>query len=135
MNSTPFLNPSDFLEDESFLISFNMALICQRICDVQTRILKEYDLTPRQLLVLAYLYNHPKEEVTQKILENRMHLSNPTVTVIIQSMLSKGLVSKTKDPLDRRKHILHFISPLKEKQCLNPVMKNLMQQEKLVIRV
>lgn len=67
MNSTPFLNPSDFLEDESFLISFNMALICQRICDVQTRILKEYDLTPRQLLVLAYLYNHPKEEVTQKI--------------------------------------------------------------------
>lgn len=83
MNSTPFLNPSDFLEDESFLISFNMALICQRICDVQTRILKEYDLTPRQLLVLAYLYNHPKEEVTQKILENRMHLSNPTVTVII----------------------------------------------------
>ena len=87
MNSTPFLNPSDFLEDESFLISFNMALICQRICDVQTRIL---------------------EEVTQKILENRMHLSNPTVTVIIQSMLSKGLVSKTKDPLDRRKHILHI---------------------------
>ena len=108
MNSTPFLNPSDFLEDESFLISFNMALICQRICDVQTRRLKEYDLTPRQLLVLAYLYNHPKEEVTQKILENRMHLSNPTVTVIIQSMLSKGLVSKTKDPLDRRKHILHI---------------------------
>lgn len=108
MNSTPFLNPSDFLEDESFLISFNMALICQRICDVQTRILKEYDLTPRQLLVLAYLYNHPKEEVTQKILENRMHLSNPTVTVIIQSMLSKGLVSKIKDPLDRRKHILHI---------------------------
>lgn len=129
MNSTPFLNPSDFLEDESFLISFNMALICQRICDVQTRILKEYDLTPRQLLVLAYLYNHPKEEVTQKILENRMHLSNPTVTVIIQSMLSKGLVSKTKDPLDRRKHILH-ITPT----CYKSLNKNDLEFLKRIMR-
>lgn len=84
MNSTPFLNPSDFLEDESFLISFNMALICQRICDVQTRILKEYDLTPRQLLVLAYLYNHPKEEVTQKILENRISYSYCNYTIHVK---------------------------------------------------
>ena len=83
MEKTPFLNPSDFLEDETFLISFNIALICQRICDVQTKILKKYDLTPRQSLVLAYLRNHPEDKITQKILEDKMHLSNPTVTVIV----------------------------------------------------
>lgn len=107
MEKTPFLNPADFLEDETFLISFNIALICQRICDVQTRILKKYDLTPRQSLVLAYLRNHADEKVTQKVLEDKMHLSNPTVTVIIQSMIGKGLIVKEKDTEDRRKYILH----------------------------
>ena len=72
MEKTPFLNPADFLEDETFLISFNIALICQRICDVQTRILKKYDLTPRQSLVLAYLRNHADEKVTQKVLEDKI---------------------------------------------------------------
>ena len=108
MEKTPFLNPSDFLEDETFLISFNIALICQRICDVQTKILKKYDLTPRQSLVLAYLRNHPKDKITQKILEDKMHLSNPTVTVIVQSMIGKGLIAKEKDTEDRRKYILHM---------------------------
>ena len=107
MEKTPFLNPADFLEDETFLISFNIALICQRICDVQTRILKKYDLTPRQSLVLAYLRNHADDKVTQKVLEDKMHLSNPTVTVIIQSMIGKGLIVKEKDTEDRRKYILH----------------------------
>lgn len=107
MEKTPFLNPADFLEDETFLISFNIALICQRICDVQTRILKKYDLTPRQSLVLAYLRNHADEKVTQKVLEDKMHLSNPTVTVIIQSMIGKGIIVKEKDTEDRRKYILH----------------------------
>ena len=88
MEKTPFLNPSDFLEDETFLISFNIALICQRICDVQTKILKKYDLTPRQSLVLAYLRNHPEDKITQKI--------------------GKGLIAKGKDTEDRRKYILHM---------------------------
>ena len=108
MEKTPFLNPADFLEDETFLISFNIARICQRICDVQTRILKKYDLTPRQSLVLAYLRNHADEKVTQKVLEEKMHLSNPTVTVIVQSMIGKGLIAKEKDTEDRRKYILHM---------------------------
>ena len=36
-----------------------------------------------------------------------MHLSNPTVTVIIQSMIGKGLIVKEKDTEDRRKYILY----------------------------
>lgn len=108
MEKNPFLNPSDFLEDETFLISFNIALICQRICDVQTKILKKYDLTPRQSLVLAYLRNHPKD---------KMHLSNPTVTVIVQSMIGKGLIAKEKDTEDGRKYILHMTE--KGKAALN----------------
>ena len=108
MEKTPFLNPSDFLEDETFLISFNIALMCQRICDVQTKILKKYDLTPRQSLVLAYLRNHPEDKITPKILEDKMHRSNPTVTVIVQSMIGKGLIAKEKDTEDRRKYILHM---------------------------
>ena len=117
MEKNPFLTPSDFLEDETFLISFNIALICQRICDVQTKILKKYDLTPRQSLVLAYLRNHPKDKITQKILEDKMHLSNPTVTVIVQSMIGKGLIAKEKDTEDGRKYILHMTD--KGKAALN----------------
>lgn len=117
MEKNPFLSPSDFLEDETFLISFNIALICQRICDVQTKILKKYDLTPRQSLVLAYLRNHPKDKITQKILEDKMHLSNPTVTVIVQSMIGKGLIAKEKDTEDGRKYILHMTE--KGKAALN----------------
>ena len=117
MEKNPFLNPSDFLEDETFLISFNIAHICQRICDGQTKILKKYDLTPRQSLVLAYLRNHPKDKITQKILEDKMHLSNPTVTVIVQSMIGKGLIAKEKDTEDGRKYILHMTE--KGKAALN----------------
>ena len=117
MEKNPFLTPSDFLEDETFLISFNIALICQRICDVQTKILKKYDLTPRQSLVLAYLRNHPEDKITQKILEDKMHLSNPTVTVIVQAMIGKGLIAKEKDTEDRRKYILHMTE--KGKAALN----------------
>ena len=113
MEKTPFLNPSDFLEDETFLISFNIALICQRICDVQTKILKKYDLTPRQSLVLAYLRNHPEDKITQKILEDKMHLSNPTVTVIERAY--EGL---SREDIDYLKSIMRRI------------MNNLIAEEK-----
>lgn len=102
-----FLNPKDFMEDEEFLISFNMALVCQRMYDEQSRNLKKYELTPRQGLVLAYLINHPHQNVTQTILEDHMRLSNPTITVIIQSMVKKGLISRERDPEDGRKYRLH----------------------------
>ena len=76
--------------------ALTLPFICQRICDVQTKILKKYDLTPRQSLVLAYLRNHPEDKITQKTLEDKMHLSNPTVTVIVQSMIGKGLICQGK---------------------------------------
>ena len=61
--------------------------------------------------------NHPEDKITQKILEDKMHLSNPTVTVIVQSMIGKGLIAKEKDTEDRRKYILHMTE--KGKAALN----------------
>jgi MarR family transcriptional regulator, organic hydroperoxide resistance regulator len=107
MSTNSFLKAEEFLKNEEFLISFNIALVCQRMHDEQAKILKRFDLTPRQALVLAYIINHPNDNVTPKVLEAHMRLSNPTVTVIIQSMTKKGLIRREKDPNDRRKYRLH----------------------------
>ena len=80
-------------------------------------VLNTAELHTIEHLGATYLRNHPEDKITQKILEDKMHLSNPTVTVIVQSMIGKGLIAKEKDTEDRRKYILHMTE--KGKAALN----------------
>ena len=69
----------------------------------QTAVMKKYDLTARQVLVIAVLAERKDELVTQRTIESELGLTNPTVTVLIQNMISKGFIRKERVPWDGRK--------------------------------
>lgn len=108
MDDTMILKAADFLQNESSILCFMMGNIRNEMKNQAARILSKYDITLRQCLVIAYLTRHPDEVVTQKTLETHMSLSNPTVTVLIQNMVRKGLIIREKVPGDNRKNNLRL---------------------------
>ncbi len=107
-NDTAVLNANDFLGNDEPLLSFMLGNIRNEMTNRCARELSAYGLTLRNVLVMAYLKKHKGELVTQKTLEDHMHLSNPTVTVLIQNMEKKGLVRRTRVPEDGRKYRLEL---------------------------
>ncbi len=105
-NDTAVLKAGDFLSNDEPLLSFMLGNIRNEMTNQCARELAEYGLTLRNVLVMAYLDKHEHELVTQKTLEDHMHLSNPTVTVLIQNMEKKGLVERRRVPEDGRKYSL-----------------------------
>lgn len=103
MDKTAVLNPADFLSSEDPVLSFMIGNIRNAMTNQCQRDLSRFGLTIRQILVIAYLWQHPDELVTQKTLEDHMHLTNPTVTVLIQGMMKKGLITREKVESDGRK--------------------------------
>ena len=114
MSDNVILNASDFLGTENGLLSFMMGNIHHAITNRANLVFAKYDLTLRQVLVISFLFNHEKDIVTQKTLEDRMHLSNPTITVLIQNMCKKGLINRTKVPEDGRKYQLTLTKKTKD---------------------
>lgn len=114
MGDNAILNASDFLGTEDGLLTFMMGNIHNAITNRANRVFSKYDLTLRQVLVISYLFNHEKDMVTQKTLEDCMHLSNPTITVLIQNMCKKGLIHRTKVPEDGRKYELTLTEKTKD---------------------
>lgn len=106
MDDTMILKAADFLQNESSLLCFMLGNIRNEMKNQAARTLSKYDITLRQCLVIAYLTRHADEVVTQKTLETHMSLSNPTVTVLIQNMVRKGLITREKVPGDNRKNHL-----------------------------
>lgn len=64
--------------------------------------LKKYDLTKSQRDVLGYLHFTDKEVVIQKDIEEHFHISNPTVTGILNRLEQKGFIERKHDPKDKR---------------------------------
>ena len=68
-------------------------------------------LTVQQALVIAYLDKSKDKKVTQRMIEIGLNNTNPTVTNIIKSMMSKNLIYKIQDKVDKRKYYL-YLTPL-----------------------
>ena len=62
--------------------------------------LAEFDITFQQALALAYLCQNPG--CNQRQLEEHMELRSPSVTVLLGTMLDKGLIKKERSPSDGR---------------------------------
>lgn len=108
------LQTVDFCKDDDFFISSEINDIRQEMISRSNKVLAEYGITLRQVLVLAYLELHPQETVTQKTLEDRMHLSNPTVTSLIQTMMNRGWVYRKQEASDNRKYRLFMTQKAKD---------------------
>lgn len=108
------LQTEDFCKDDDFFISSEINDIRQEMMSRSNKVLAEYGITLRQVLVLAYLELHPHDTVTQKTLEDRMHLSNPTVTALIRTMMNRGWVYRKQEASDNRKYRLFMTQKAKD---------------------
>lgn len=59
------------------------------------------DLTMRQMTILLIIYNEPPPH-TVRALAARLHVTKPVITRALDTMGAKGLVSRHRDPNDRR---------------------------------
>lgn len=70
--------------------------------------LKDYDLTESQEKIMRFLRWTRLEKVSQKDIEEFYHISNPTVTGILNRLEQKGYIRRIKGTNDKR---VHYIEP------------------------
>lgn len=72
------------------------------------RMLSEYDLTLSQLEMQHFLFTQQEKgvAVNQRLIEETLHLKNPTVTGILNRLESKGFVVRVADAHDKRVNIV-----------------------------
>ena len=108
------LKPEDLKGSDKLGLTYNLGQAHKMMLLRQSGIMKKFGLTDRQSLSIAYLSTHEKEVVTQKTLEDHLHLTNPTITVMVKSMIEKGLIRKERMPDDARKYRLFMTEKAKQ---------------------
>ena len=101
------LHPDDLKKSDQMGLTYNLGQAHKRMLLKQSSIMKKYGLTARQALIIAYLSTHKKEVVTQKVLED-------TITVMVRTMIKKGLIRKERVEEDARKYRLFLTDRAKE---------------------
>lgn len=89
------LHPDDLKKSDQMGLTYNLGQAHKRMLLKQSSIMKKYGLTARQALIIAYLSTHKKEVVTQKVLEDHLHLTNPTITVMVRTMIKRVSYAKS----------------------------------------
>jgi DNA-binding MarR family transcriptional regulator len=114
MKKQVHLRPGDLADSDKLGLTYNLGQAHKKMLLRQSGIMKKFGLTARQSLIIAYLSTHKKEVVTQKTLEDHLHLTNPTITVMVKSMIEKGLIRKERVPDDARKYRLYMTEKAKQ---------------------
>ena len=74
----------------------------------QNNNLASLGITIQQGMILVFLYMEKDKKITQRMIEKRLNMTNPTITNIIKIMVNKNLVYKLKDKEDRRQSYLYL---------------------------
>lgn len=114
MKKQVHLRPGDLADSDKLGLTYNLGQAHKKMLLRQSGIMKKFGLTARQSLIIAYLSTHKREVVTQKTLEDHLHLTNPTITVMVKSMIEKGLIRKERVPDDARKYRLYMTEKAKQ---------------------
>lgn len=104
-------------------IGFYICLIDKKIGKYMNEGLKKYDLTKSQQDVLGYLHHTDKEIVIQKDIEEHFHISNPTVTGILNRLEQKGFIERKSSEKDKRVRAI-VLTP-KEKNLHDDIQKQI----------
>ncbi len=87
-------------------LGYYFCLIDNHMEKTMNEALKKYDLTKSQQDVLGFLHHTKKEFVIQKDIEEHFHISNPTVTGLLNRLEQKGFIERIMDPRDKRSRII-----------------------------
>lgn len=91
-------------------------------------ICEKWRLTITEGKVITFLYNNPGRDTAADITELRM-LSKGNVSQAVESLIQKGLLTRSADQNDRRKIHLSLLSPAKEiTNAIHVMQKNLYGQ-------
>jgi DNA-binding MarR family transcriptional regulator len=107
------LKAADMAGSDHLGLTYNLGQAHKIMLLKQSGIMKKFGLTARQSLIIAYLSTHKKDIITQKTLEDALNLTNPTITVMIKSMMEKGLISRERMADDARKYRLFLTDKAK----------------------
>ena len=88
--------------NEKFGYGFYFKWIDQACKKSMDDILVEYDLTKSQEEILRFLHYHENESIIQKDIENFFHISNPTVTGLLNRLEAKGFITRETSEDDKR---------------------------------
>lgn len=88
-----------------FLSGFRRAIKCYDRCleDIRQR----YGLSQTEVTIISFLHNNPGRDTARDIVELRM-LQKGNVSAGVESLMAKGLLSRTQDRADRRRHCLRL---------------------------
>ena len=91
-------------------------------------ICEKWRLTITEGKVITFLYNNPGKDTAADITELRM-LSKGNVSQAVESLIQKGLLTRSADQNDRRNIHLSLLSPAKEiTNAIHVMQKNLYGQ-------
>ena len=69
-------------------------------------LLRQYDITIQQALILHYLATHKDSNINQKNIECYLGISNPSVTSLMKTLVNKHLIRRFPDRNDARSYLL-----------------------------
>lgn len=89
-------------------------------------VLKKYDLTRSQCDIIIYL-SRSEEDVTQRMIEKTFHISNPTVTGLLNRLESKGFIKRKISDKDAR--FKYIVLTEKARKLENEIINQLDENE------
>ncbi len=108
-------------------IGFYFSLIKKKMDKHMNEGLKKYDLTKSQQDVLGYLHFTDKDPVIQRDIEEHFHISNPTVTGILNRLEQKGFIERKHNPKDKR--VRAIVLTQKEQNLHEDIVKQIHTME------
>lgn len=98
-------------------------------CELNQQFAK-FDLTASQTFVMIHLFQHHAKGIllNQKDLEIAFHLSNPTITGILQRLEAKGLIERKIGEKDAR---VKYISLTEKAHLLDEELKHVFSQHEI----
>ena len=108
-------------------LCFQLYIASKEIIKQYKPYLKKYDLTKSQQDVLGYLHFTDKDPVIQRDIEEHFHISNPTVTGILNRLEQKGFIERKLNQKDKR--VRAIVLTQKEQDLHEDIVKQIRTME------
>lgn len=93
--------------------------------------LKQFDLTKSQQDVLYFLHKNPNKRIKQKDIEDFFHISNPTVTGILNRLEQKGYIERI--ACDDDKRVKYIVQTEKAERHHKKIYEHIQITEKIMV--
>ncbi len=96
------------MKKEHYGYGFYIKYINKEIRRIFDERFKCYDITKSQMDVLIFLQEHCNEDISQKDVQDYLHISNPTVTGLVNRLEEKGFITRSTSHEDKRLRYLRL---------------------------